>query len=329
MKKVFKFAGYTILTLILIVAGAITYVKVALPSVGEAQKLAITYTPERVERGRYLANSVTICMDCHSTRDWSKFSGPLTPGTLGVGGERFDQTVGFPGVYYSKNITPAGISRYTDGELFRLITTGVTKEGRAMFPVMPYKNYGKLDPEDIYSIIAYIRSLPAQPTQVPESVSDFPMNFILNTIPSKASPQKMPPPSDRLAYGKYLVTASSCIECHTQVDKGKIIEDLAFSGGREFPFPDGSVVRSANLTPDQETGLGSWTEDMFVNKFRAFADSTYQPPSVSPGEFNSIMPWTMYGHMTKEDITAIYTYLKSLKPISHKVEKFTPAHKSM
>jgi hypothetical protein len=62
-------------------------------------------------------------MDCHSTRDWSKFSGPLVEGTLGQGGERFDQTVGMPGVVYSKNITPARIGDYTDGELFRLITT--------------------------------------------------------------------------------------------------------------------------------------------------------------------------------------------------------------
>ena len=54
-----------------------------------------------------------------------------------MGGDVFDQKFGFPGKYYAKNITPEGISRYTDGELFRVITTGVTKEGKALFPVMP------------------------------------------------------------------------------------------------------------------------------------------------------------------------------------------------
>src|SRR5579863_6947795 len=103
MKKVLKFLGYTLLILILLIAGVLTYIKVALPNVGAAPELTVESTPEKIERGRYLANSVTVCMDCHSTRDWSKFAGPLTDGTLGRGGERFDQKVGFPGVYFSKN----------------------------------------------------------------------------------------------------------------------------------------------------------------------------------------------------------------------------------
>lgn len=329
MKKLLKFVGYALLTIMLLVVIVLVYIKTALPKVGDPENLSIEYTPERIERGRYLANSVTICMDCHSKRDWTKFSGPLTPGTLGVGGERFDQTVGFPGVYFSKNITPHGISRYTDGELFRVITTGVTKEGRAMFPVMPYQHYGAMDPEDINSIIAYIRSLAPIKTEVPESVSDFPMNFIINTIPQKANPQKIPLKSDALAYGKYLVNASACIECHSQVDKGKVIESLAFGGGREFAMPDGAVVRSANITPDQQSGIGSWTEEIFVARFKAYADSAYTAPAVNKGEFNSVMPWMMYAQMNTEDLKAIYTYLKSVKAIENKVEKFTPAKKSL
>ena len=167
-------------------------------------------------------------MDCHSTRDWSKFSGPLTPGTLGKGGDLFDQKFTFPGAYYSRNITPAGISRYTDGELFRVITTGVDKEGKAIFPVMPYPYYGRMDPEDIKCIIAYIRTLSPIENKVPAPVSDFPMNFIINTIPSKAVPQTRPDPSNTLAYGAYLVNACACRECHSKVDKGQVIPEFAF-----------------------------------------------------------------------------------------------------
>jgi mono/diheme cytochrome c family protein len=323
MRKFFRVFGYALLILILIMAALLTYIKIALPRVGPAPTLTFEYTPDRIERGRYLANTVTVCVDCHSSRDWSKFAGPVIDGTIGKGGERFDQSVGFPGVYYSKNITPAGIARYTDGELFRLITTGVTKEGRAMFPVMPYAHYGQMDSEDIKSIISYVRSFTPIENQVQESVSDFPMNFIINTIPSKASPQKLPPKSDLLGYGAYMANASGCIECHTPVKRGQIIPELAFSGGREFKLKDGSIVRSSNITPDVELGIGAWTEEIFTSKFKAFADSAYKPQTVSQGQFNSIMPWNMYCHMTKEDLAAIYAYIKTVKPVKNKVVKFT------
>ncbi len=325
MRKVFKIIGYFFLAVIAIVAGLLVYVKVALPSVGSAPNLKVDTSAESIERGRYLANGVTVCIDCHSTRDWTKFLAPITEGTTGKGGERFDKKQGFPGIFYSKNITPSGISRYTDGELFRLITTGVTKEGRAMFPVMPYHYYGQMDPQDIKCIIAYIRTLPPIENNVIESVSDFPMNFIINTIPQKANPQKLPAKSDRLAYGAYMTNASACRECHTPVKTGRIIQELSFSGGREFTLPDGSVVRSNNLTPDKETGLGGWTEKLFIDRFKAYADPAYLSQPVKPGEFNSIMPWLMYSKMNKEDLAAIYTYLRQVKSIKNKVVKFTPA----
>jgi mono/diheme cytochrome c family protein len=325
--KILKYVGYALLAVAIAIAAVLTYVKVSLPDVGEAPAITIDYTPERIERGRYLANSVTVCMDCHSKRDYSKFSGPLTDGTLGMGGDRFDQTVGMPGVFYARNITPAGISRYTDGELFRLITTGVTKEGRAMFPLMPYPYYGKMDPEDIYSIIAYVRSIPAIQNEVPDSKADFPMNFIINLIPQKASPQRRPDPSDQLAYGAYMTNASGCVECHTPVKQGQIIPELAFGGGREFMFPDGSIVRAGNISPDQETGIGNWTEEAFIQRFKIYADSSYVPPSIASGEFNSIMPWTMYAQMKQEDLAAIFAYLKTVKPIKNTVTKFSPPAK--
>lgn len=325
MKKIIKIAGYIVLVLVVAVAGLLTYVKAALPDVGEPEDLTIEYTPERIERGRYLANSVCVCMDCHSTRDFTKFSGPLVEGTLGKGGDRFDQTVGMPGVFFPKNITPEGISRYTDGELFRVITAGVTKEGRPMFPLMPYPYYGRMDVEDIFSIIAYVRSIPPIKNDVPESEADFPVNFILHTIPTKSVPEKIPSKSDKIAYGKYLTNASGCRECHTKDKQGQIIPELEYSGGREFKFPDGSICRSANLTPDKETGIGSWTPEVFVNRFKIYADSSYVPETVAPGEFNTIMPWTMYAHMEQEDLEAIFAYLQTVTPMTNAVTKFTAA----
>ena len=324
MKNLPKIIGFVLLGIILLIGCFVAYVKPGLPNVSDPEENTIERTPERIARGKYLAHSVTVCMDCHAVRDWSKFSGPPTEGTLGKGGDRFDQSAGLPGVYYAKNITPFGIKRYTDGELLRVITTGVNKEGKAMFPLMPYTYYGRMDREDIYSIIAYIRTLEPIESTIPESVSDFPVSILINTMPQQASFQTKPDTTDQLAYGAYMINASGCVECHTQVDKGQIIKDLSFAGGREFVFPDGSVVRSANLTSDIETGIGKWTREDFIKRFKQYADSAYTPPPVKPGEFNSIMPWTMYAHMTEVDLSAIYTYLKTVKPISNSVNKFTP-----
>ena len=105
-----------LLLLIIGVIGMLTYLKVALPNVGEAPELTVEITPERLERGKYLANHVNLCMDCHGQRDWETFSGPLVEGTGGKGGEIFNQDFGFPGAYYAKNITPFHLGDWTDGE---------------------------------------------------------------------------------------------------------------------------------------------------------------------------------------------------------------------
>lgn len=323
MKNFFKILGVLLALIVLIIAGAIGYVKTALPNVGEAPQLNVEITPERVKRGEYLANCVTVCMDCHSTRDWSKFSGPLFEHTFGKGGERFDRNMGFPGVFYSKNITPAGIKDYTDGELYRVITSGVNKQGRALFPIMPYLNYGRMENEDIYSIIAYIRSLPAIENTSEEPVLDFPMNIIVNTIPKTGMHDLIADKSNTLKYGEYVANAAGCIECHTKQDKGNKLPGMEFAGGFEFKFPNGTIVRSANITPDKETGIGNWSKEAFVGRFKIYADSSYTPHNVKDGDFQTVMPWTMYSKMNQEDLEAIFEYLQTVAPVNNSVEKFT------
>ncbi|WP_317167985.1 hypothetical protein [Cyclobacterium jeungdonense] len=114
--------------LTLLIIGGLLYISFALPNVGPAAaNCKVVSSPEKIARGKYLANHVMLCIDCHSLRDFSLFSAPPVPGTEATGGDRFDQTMGFPGVFVSPNITPAGIGDYSDGEIFRLITTGVKK----------------------------------------------------------------------------------------------------------------------------------------------------------------------------------------------------------
>ncbi len=322
MKKLLKILVGLAALAIVGVAGLIAYVRFVLPRVGPAPDMKVELTPERIARGEYLANSVTVCIDCHSKRDWSRFSGPPIDGTFGMGGDVFDKNLGFPGTYYAPNITPEGVGNYTDGELFRAITTGVNKEGEALFPVMPYHYYGRMDEEDIKSIIAYVRTLKPIKNEVPRSVSDFPMNFIINTIPQKAELTQLPPATDTLAYGKYLTNAAGCVECHTRANKGMLVAGMEFGGGREFRFPEGYSIRSSNISPDKETGIGSWDGDTFVKTFRMRSDPAIGASILETAKYNTIMPWTMYGKMTDDDLRAIFAYLKTVKPIKSKVQPF-------
>lgn len=324
MRKALKILGIIVGVLVVGLLGILAYVSFALPDVGEAPEMKVEVTPARVERGRYLATHVSVCLDCHSTRDYSRYSAPLVPGTLGKGGELFDQKAGFPGSFTSKNITPFGIGNWSDGEIYRAITTGVSRDGHPFFPVMPYPYYRKMNEEDVKSIIAYLRTLEPIDYKPADSEPDFPFNFILRTIPQKADPMPMPDPNDELATGKYLTTIAGCIECHTPVEQGQIIEEKAFSGGREFKLPTGTQY-TANITPDQETGIGTWTKETFVARFKAYADSGYTAHKISPSEMQTVMPWTMYGGMSEKDLGAIYTYLRTVKPVKNAVpEKFIP-----
>ncbi|MBT0811030.1 c-type cytochrome [Litoribacter ruber] len=323
MNKILKIFAFVISGLFVILIAVVAYISIALPRVDAAPELTVDLNAEQVEKGRYLATHVMMCVDCHSQRDFSIFAAPPHPGTELAGGEIFDQTLGLPGVFISPNITPAGIGDWTDGELFRLITTGVKKDGNPIFPIMPYHNFGKMDEEDIKAVIAYIRSVPPIETNHPKSKADFPMNLIMRTIPKNAAFEKKPQPDDVIEYGRYMVNAAACNECHTDFRDGKFVGEY-LAGGREMMFPDGAVVRSANLTPD-ETGLKSWTKEDFIQKFKSFSSTTVTLAKVQPGEFQTIMPWLMYADMTEEDLGAIYTYLQSLKPVKNKVERYTPA----
>ncbi len=322
MKKVKKVIMYILIAIFVVMIVMFSYVKFMLPSVGAPENLKVESTPERIERGKYLANCVCVCMDCHSTRDWTKFSGPLVDGTQGKGGEEFNQKFGFPGSFFATNITPYGLKDWTDGEILRAISSGVNKKGKALFPVMPHGNYGKMDKEDLMSIIAYIRTLKPIENTTPVSKADFPMSLIINTIPKKASFSKIPYKNDKLAYGAYLVNAASCTDCHTKQEKGTPVAGMEFAGGSEFPLATGGVVRAPNITPDKETGIGNWGEEDFVNRFKALADSNYKPAVINKGEFNSMMPWMMYKDMTVDDLKAMYAYLKTVKPVKNTVKTF-------
>ena len=159
-----------------------------------------------------------------------------------------------------------------------------------------------------------------------------------------------PPPPDPAAVaaaqverGKYLVTIAACHDCHTpktMTDKGpapdmsrelsghpadaklaEIPKGVLGPGKWEAMFNDHltawagpwGVSFTRNLTPHPATGLGSWTEEMFIKTIRNGKQQGEGRDLLPP------MPWQMYAQMTDEDLKAVWAYLRSLPPIDNAV----------
>ena len=318
MKKIGTGLLYLVVFLILGAVIILGYITLALPNVGKPEDIKIALTPQRVARGAYLANHVNLCMDCHSDRDWSKPIGPIPSDKLGAGGTIFDASDGFPGEVQAPNITPFKLKDWSDGEIFRAITTGVRKDGSAIFPLMPWQNYSKMDREGLYSIIAYLRTLKSIETPPYKVRSlDFPLGIIIHLMPQKAMLGRLPLQSDTLKYGAYLLNAAGCNGCHSPRVKGDVVPGMDYAGGNEFKIGSQSYF-SSNITPDKNTGIGKWTSGEFVELFKSHTDSARAAnPLIKMAV--SVMPFYDYSGMKTADLKAIYAYLMAIKPVNHKV----------
>lgn len=289
--------------------------------VDQAEDILVESTPERLQRGEYLVEHVVGCADCHSQRDWSIFMAPVKPGTRGAGGEVYNEEMGTPGTIYAPNITPAALGSWTDGEIIRAITSGVNKDGIPLFPIMPYPNYARMSREDIYSMVAYIRTLDPIPNEVPPRKLNFPLNLIVRTIPKQAEFGSLPYKTDAIAYGKYMTTAAGCTDCHTPMEQGRPIDGMEFAGGFTMGMLSGGTVNSANITP-HATGIKSWTKEAFIQRFKVLDNPAAREIPLAKGQINTPMPWTYYATMKAEDLGAIYDYLRSIPAIENTVIKY-------
>lgn len=292
------------------------------PALAPPANITVSLTPERIERGRYLFQTMAECGGCHSDRDYSRFGAPVRPGGIGKGVILPDE-FGLPGTVIASNITPdpeTGLGDWTDGEIIRAIREGVDRDGNALFPFMPYPQYRYMSDDDVESLVAYIRTLKPIHNPLPRTKLDLPVALMIKSVPQPVSgPIRTPTPADGLEYGKYLVTIGGCGDCHTMQEHGQPVKGMEFAGGFEFRMPQGTVL-SANITPDQQTGIGSWSEDAFVSRFqqyRVFAETP--PPAASAGNF-TLMPWLAYAGLSDQDLRAIYRYLRTVKPVTHKVQ---------
>lgn len=272
-------------------------------------------TNARFERGKYLVDSVMGCLGCHSEVDPGKPGSPALASRLGAGARWPDAL--YPWVV-APNITPdkeTGAGNWSDDMLARAIREGIGHDGRALFPIMPYQTFRTMSDEDLAAVVVYIRSLPAVRNQWPSTQIPFPLNFLIKRFPQPVTGPVAPPDqSAPVARGAYLVRMGFCSDCHTPSENGEPIAGLQFAGGFVRSLPTG-VVASANITPDA-SGISYYDETLFIHAMRE--------GKVGARTLNAAMPWWFYSKMTDDDLKATFAYLRTLKPIKHRVDNAVP-----
>lgn len=323
MKKALLFACGSLLVL---VVAAVSFLLLKRPASRPAPVVTVHADAARLARGEYVVRHVAVCLHCHSDTDSRSWGNPILAGTEGSGGECLDRQTAFPGRVCARNITAdptTGVGQWKDGELMRAIREGVDRNGDALFMVMPYENYRHMSDEDVEAVVAYLRTLRPVVRKNPERVLDFPLPIITKFQPKPLEgPVSAPNPAEHLAYGKYLVEVAGCEICHTPVDDHhEPLPGQAFSGGQKFLTRAGTQLMSANITPDQGTGIGALDKAQFIGLFKMWAPPARQHQPIDP-KLNTVMPWLDYSGMTEDDLGAIYDYLRTVRPIKHLVEAF-------
>jgi mono/diheme cytochrome c family protein len=296
MRKVLKIVGILVGVLVAVIVVAALGVTINYNS--RANKvydvapaaLVIPTDAAGLERGQHLVEAVSDCVGCH---------GPDLAGMPVIDDPAL-------GTIWSKNLTTGqgGLGgQLSDADLELAIRHGLRPDHHSLV-VMPSYDYHNLSDADVAAIIAYVRTVPPVERMVPEPTLK-PLGLVLTVlgalptftaelIDESAALPPAPAPGVTTEYGHYLVQIAGCSGCHG--------EGL---GGGKVPGSDASVPPAPNLTPSGE--VGQWTLAMFMDTLR-----TGVKPSGTP--LNDEMPWRAYGHMTDDELAAVFTYLQALPP---------------
>lgn len=317
MKRVIK---WIVLGLLFLLIGVFFFVQFAWDKKYEAPypEVKVSTDSTILARGKYLVYGPAHCATCHVPMDKiAEIDKGLEVPLIG-GWE-----LSFPlGTLRAPNITSdkaTGIGKMTDVELARSLRHMVSADGSMVFPIMESQN---LSEDDLNAIISYLRSTEPEHNEVTPTEYAFMgkalMSFgMLKPKGPTGKPPKSVPIADNIQYGKYLANdVAACRGCHTELDMSGAPIGEYYAGGQKFSpeetdFFKGYGFISPNLTKDPETGLmANWTEEMFINRFRAGRVHQYSP-----------MAWGSYSRMDDIELKAIFRYLESLDPVYNEVGK--------
>ncbi len=251
-----------------------------------------------IERGRYLT-TVGDCVACHT----------VPGGTPFAGGRPVETPFG---TLVTPNLTPdreTGLGDWSDDEFVRAVTQGIGRNGRHLYPALPYVYYTKATRDDVLAIRTYLSVL--QPVRNPVVSNQLPFPFDIRAsliawnamffTPGEFRPT--PQKSSEWNRGAYLVESlGHCGACHTAKN--------LLGGDKTSAAYQGGVLQgwySPNLSGDGRTGLGGWSVDDVVE----YLKTGHNRAAASSGPMMEVVSYST-SHMEDGDLKAIAVYLKDL-----------------
>lgn len=267
---------------------------------------------EQLRRGEYILHAAG-CISCHTDHD--------NDGPFLAGGRALE--TGF-GTFYTPNITPDpqfGIGRWSDADFMRALTEGVDPHGENFYPVFPYTSYTRIKRADLLALKAYLFSIKPvarenKPHQLVWYVRPRALLWAWKLLYFDAGEYRSEPSKpEAWNRGAYLVTAMAhCGECHTPRNfLGAPNADLRYAGTTDGP--DGGLV--PNITPDPKTGIGRWRP----SEIAEYLHSGATPDGDFAGGLMAEVIDDGLRYLNDPDIKAIVTYIRSVPPIEHQIER--------
>src|SRR6185312_11091573 len=275
-------------------------------SMGVTHRADVPATPDMVKRGAYLVQAAD-CISCHTKEGGEAFAG----------GREFD--LGSMGKLYSPNITPdkdTGIGTWSDDDFRAALQLGIGKGGVHLYPAFPFASFTKLTDDDALAIKAYLFSLKPVHYAPPADAMNFPYDqrwLMAYWSWLFDSNERFKPDSTKPAawnQGKYLVEAlGHCGECHTERNFLQ-----ATSGSKALGGAITQKWKAYDITPDK-SGIGDWTDEELASYLSMGFAKDHGPASGPMAEAIS----NSLSRLPAEDIHAIVTYLRSVKPVASTV----------
>jgi mono/diheme cytochrome c family protein len=271
-------------------APAVTTAPAAEPAPTEAPEAEAAIMGDPLN-GQYIATLTGGC-GCHFNREL---------GAL-VGGNKFERPFG---VVHASNITPdkeTGIGNWSEAEIAHVLRTGARPDGSQLTPAMPYRMFSVMSEKEAHDLAAYLLSLEPVANAVPERE--------INADPQPFTPAQTmaEPPTDPVARGQQLVTLANCGRCHTPAKEDGTPDQEKFLAGAV-----GTDEVAYNITPDEETGIGKWSQEEIANLLLTGA----LPNGGEAGGSMAQQIDRRFNKLTEADAMAIAAFLKSIPAVNH------------